>query len=133
MTAKQIPIRYIGLRPTETDHLYRSGAVFAKGKVTLVPDWAAAKLLKHTEYEDARAKPHRGEPITAERVLDAAEIEAESLEHEALDAHANIETMTRDQMAAHAMRNYGVRIDAAASKAAVTGTVRSLMQSRGGR
>ena len=133
MTAKQIPIRYIGLRPTETDHLYRSGAVFTQGKVTFVPDWAAAKLLKHTEYEDARPKSERGQPITAERVLDAAEIEAESLEHEALDAHVNIETMTRDQMAAHAMRNFGVRVDAAANKAAVTSTVRSLMQSRGGR
>lgn len=133
MTAKQIPIRYIGLRPTETDHLYRSGAVFAKGRVTMVPDWAAAKLLKHPEFEDARPKSERGQPILAERVRDAKDIEAENEEHEALDAHANIETMTRDQMAAHAMRNYGVRIDAAASKAAVTGTVRSLMQSRGGR
>lgn len=133
MTDKQIPIRYIGQRPTETDHLYRSGAVFTRGKVSLVPAWAAAKLLKHPEFEDARPKSERGQPILAERVRDAKEIEAENEEHEALDAHANIETMTRDQMAAHAMRNYGVRIDASASKASVTGTVRGLMQSRGGR
>lgn len=133
MTAKQIPIRYVGQRPTETDHLYRSGAVFTRGKVTLVPDWAAAKLLKHPEFEDARPKPERGQPILDERVRDAKDIEAENEEHEALDAHVNIETMTRDQMAAHAMRTYGVRIDASVAKAAVTTTVRSLMQSRAGR
>ena len=56
----------------------------------------------------------------------------DSLEMDQLDAHVNIANMTRDQMAAYAMRTYGVRVDSSALKADVTSSVRNLMMSRSG-
>jgi hypothetical protein len=132
-TMAKIPVRYVGLKLHESDHLYGSGVKFTRGKVSQVPDWAAASLLRHPEYEDARPKDERGLPIIARRELDRADLEMEMRELEALEAHVNLETMTRDQMASYAMRTYGVRVDPSTLKADVTSSVRTLMQQRGAR
>ncbi len=128
---KQIPIRYVGPKDSDSDHLYGSKVVFTKGKIALVPDWAAARLLQHPEFEDARPKGERGKPINAVRVPDPAELEQERMDLEQIEAHVNIEPMTRDQMAAYAMRTYGVRVDATMAKAEVTSAVRNVMALRG--
>ena len=70
--------------------------------------------------------------IEDERLARIERDRIDALEMDQLDAHVNITNMTRDQMAAYAMRTYGARVDASALKDDVTSTVRSLMMSRSG-
>ena len=129
-TTKLIPVRFIADRDTWSDHLFDSGAVFTRGKVTMVPDWAAALLLKYdTMFEDARkAGKGKGDVIVAERPRDA---ERELREMDEVEQHVRIDLMTKDQLANHAMRAFGVRIDAADLKVDVKESVRHLMRTRG--
>jgi hypothetical protein len=121
-----IPVRYVGAKRHFKDHLYGSEAVFTKGKVTKVPDWAAAQLLRHPEFEDAR-ESGKGQPIIAKREFTLAEIDRDREELDALSGHVRLDSMTIDQMTSYAMRVYGVRVEQGL-KADVTSAVRNLMQ-----
>lgn len=127
---KRIPVRFIADCDAWHDHLFDSGSVFKRGQVTMVPDWAAAKLLKFTTmFEDAR-KPGKGfgEPILAERQRD---VEKDQRELNEIEQHVRIDLMTKDQLAQHAMRAFGVRIDVSDLKVDVKESVRHLMRTRG--
>lgn len=126
-----IPVRYVGLKKRETDHLYGSNVGFLNGKVSQVPDWAAARLLAHPEFEDARPKDKQGEPIIATREMLADEEAKIREELDALQAHVNIDNMTRDQLSSYAMRTYGVNVDPTDKRDDVVSKVRSLMRARG--
>lgn len=128
MAEAHIPVRYVGLAPHTTDHLYGSKVAFSRGKVSQVPAWAAAQLLRHPEFEDARPKDTRGQPILAKREISQEELDRDLKELEALEAHVRLDTMTREQMSAYVMRTYGVRIDATGLKADVTAAARNMMQ-----
>ena len=127
---KLIPVRFIADRETWTDHLFDSGAVFKRGQVSMVPDWAAALLLKYdTMFEDARkAGKGKWDAIVAERPRD---IEKERREMDEVEQHVRIDLMTKDQLAHHAMRAFGVRIDATDLKVDVKESVRHLIRTRG--
>lgn len=86
-----------------------------------------AKKKTLTKAEIAAA-----EAAEAERLARIERDRIDALEMDQLDAHVNINLMTRDQMAAFAMRTYGVRVDASVLKADVTSAVRSIMVARSG-
>ena len=121
----RVPVRYVGADKHWKDHLYGSNVSFSRGKVSQVPDWAAVKLLKHPEFEDARPVDKRNR-IDAVRPEQAEEIE----QMQEIEGHVRLDQMTKDQMANYAMRAFGVRIDTSDLKVDVTQTVRDLARSR---
>lgn len=127
--ADKVPVRYVGNATFWRDHLYGSKMVFKRGRVTQTPPWAASRLLRHPEFEDARPVESRGQVIVAERPRELTEEQ----EIEMVDQTVRLDTMTKDQMAHFALRAFGVRLDPTDLKVDVTAKVRSLMQIRGAR
>jgi hypothetical protein len=105
----KIDIRYIGIKPEETDHLYGSGLTWKQGEVKPVDVKIARHLLMHPDvWEDARSKAARKKhPVKAE--APALTKRDKTLDHEL--PLANLAYMTKDQMAQYAARNLGQRIN----------------------
>lgn len=60
-----IPLRYVGKKDFETDHLYGTNITWRRGEVHDVPANKAALLLQHTDvWADARAtSKQKKEPV----------------------------------------------------------------------
>ena len=128
---QQVPIKYVGQRPAWTDDLYGSLVEFTRGKVSMVPGWAAAKLLRHKDlFADARKPGERDQPISEFKPVDLAQLECEMQELDEMDAHVPLHNMTNEQLGQFAMRTFGVRVDTHAAKQVVTERVRDLMRAR---
>jgi hypothetical protein len=124
-----IPIKYVGQLDTWVDHLYGSKEVFTQGKISAVPAWVAALLLEHPEFEDRRPVAQRGQRITAERPTSQPLLD-EMRELQEIDTTVRLETMTKAQLAHHALRAFGVRIDSTDPKVDVMSAVRTLNRQR---
>lgn len=131
MTTPQvrIPVRYVGAQEQWRDHLYGSDLVFRQGRVRNVPDWAAVRLLRHPEFEDARKKDEAGTPIIAGRRPVDEEAEREELQE--IAQNVRLQDMSREQLAAHAQRTFGVHLDITDPKLDVLDSVRHLGRLRG--
>jgi hypothetical protein len=124
-----IPIKYVGQQDTWQDHLYGSGETFHKGKTAQVPAWLAASLLQHPEFEDRRPAGQRSLRIVAERPVTKDPVE-EMRELQEIETQVRLDTMTKAQLATHAMRAFGVRVDLSDPKVDVIGSVRTLTRQR---
>lgn len=127
MTAAQkvptTPVRYLGPLPTFEGVLYGAKLKIAKGKVALVGIWAAMNLIRHPEFEDARSPKNR-KPLDATKPIDDDEAAQVGMVAQAI----NIDNMSRVQLVQHAIKSYGVRLDAEAPRETVVGQVRDLVK-----
>jgi hypothetical protein len=122
------PLKYVGKQRTWVDHLYGSNIKFERNKVSQVPNFAAPKLLKHPEFKDARPEGERG-PIPFEERPET-DAERELRENMFLEQHVRTDTMTREQLARHAMTGYGVLLDPKDKTVDIAAEVRGLMRRR---
>jgi hypothetical protein len=105
---KTIPIRYIGKKIEETDHLYGTGITwFGYGDVQPVPKYEAAFLLFHTDiFADDRNKADQAkDPIIPGR----PKAPYRDIDNEL--PTANLVYMTKEAMAQYHERNFRERID----------------------
>lgn len=114
-----IAIKYNGPKPY-TDHLYGSKLHWEIGDTRDdVPEHIAVKLLRHPEFEDAR------------KYKSKIKVEEQPREEvEDLPPLVNLESMTKDQLAQYAHRNFGVKLDTSVKKAELLDTVRLTMGKR---
>ena len=103
------------------DHLYGSGD-WTAGDVREVDDWTAVCLLRHDDmFSDGRHHKQRG-PIEA---TPPKPVEEEDESDQA--PLMSLDTMTKDQVAVYAKRNFGVDLPAAMRKGEMVDRVRFLM------
>ena len=112
----KIKVKYIGDRTEWRDNLYGSGGVWQHGSVCLVSADAAERLLKHPEFERADAAKRFVEP----EIPDEEEINEEP-------PLANLESMTKEQMAQYAHRNFGVVLQKKDTAESMRNTIRLQM------
>lgn len=116
-----VKVAYVGLLDVFEDHLYDSGT-WKKGVPREVEDFKAAKLLKHTEFVDARA-PSQQKPVKAvepERPEEPPEIDE-------LPPLTSLDTMTKDQLVSFAKRQFNVELPTSINKAEMIDRVRRQM------
>ena len=118
-----IAVRYIGLKDEFTDHLYNSGITWKQGEVKDVPDWAAEKLLKHSEFEDARHHKQRGKPFEVESKPVVQKEDEEKIEAPLV----SLEAMTKEALVNYAHRYFGLDIPSTVKKDEMINKVRSVM------
>lgn len=126
--ATLIPVRYTGAKFMMRDHLYGSNVIWeGEGDVQPVPAAAAIKLLKHTEFEDAR----EGKDLVPlnELVLKEPEELPEEVDDSLKAPLVDLNMMTKAQIIEYAHRYLGVELSPVAKKADLVDTVR--LQTRG--
>lgn len=118
-----IPVRYVGAKDKEVDHLYGSWVEFhGYGDVKDVPDWAAVNLLKHPEFEDARHWKAKNKPIVPEQIHEKKE------EEEKIEAPlVHLESMTKEAIGQYAHRYFGLDLPPASKKSEMINKVRAVM------
>lgn len=116
-----VKVKYVGLLDVFEDHLYNTGS-WEKDKARDVEDFEAMQLLRHPEFEDARHHTQRGKPIEA--VVPDKE---DNVEEDQLPTLKPLEAMTKEQLAVHAKRSFGVDVPTDLLKADMVGRIRNLM------
>lgn len=103
------------------DNLYGSGE-WSADDVRDVDEWTAVCLLKHPEFLDARHHKQRGEIDAKPPVIkDKEEDENE------LAPLVQIDSMTKEQVAVFAKRQFGIDLPAGLKKGEMVDKVRFLM------
>lgn len=103
------------------DHLYGSGH-WVVGEAREVDDWTAVCLLKHTEFTDAR-------PLKLQKDLDATAPVVKEPEEETTELAplVQIDSMTKEQVAVFAKRQFGIDLPGSLKKGEMVEKVRFLM------
>ena len=112
----KIKVKYIGGRTEWQDNLYGSGGVWQQGSVCLIDADAAERLLRHPEFERADNAKKFAEPEPAK--------ENELVEEPPL---ANLDSMTKEQLAQYAHRNFGVVLQKKDTAESMRNTIRLQM------
>lgn len=119
-----VPIKYVGLRDTYSDHLYGSGVTWVQGEVQPVRAEVALLLLRHPEFKDARKD--RSKPIDTapgSRYDD----KPEDTEFGELPPLRDLSTLTKEQLGVFAKRNFGIDLDQGEKKEQLVERARQLM------
>lgn len=131
IAAKTVHIMYIGQRPVWADDKHGSGMKFERNKSVPTPAWLAILLLRSVDFQDMRSKTEQARPIDATRPpMTKLDMERETDDLDQIDQAVQLHTLTKAQMAAYAMRAFGVRVDPSGLKDDVTDSVRNLMRGR---
>ncbi|WP_425221702.1 RyR domain-containing protein [Pseudomonas sp.] len=121
----QVGVKYIGRKPTFTDHLYGTGLTFERNQVRYMPTDIGRKFLRHADQFKAAAAvaiPAADEPAADESADDTAELlakakakqELEQKDETALqDVRQQIGLMTKKALTDYAMNNYRQKLDQA--------------------
>jgi hypothetical protein len=129
-TPKTVPLRYVGKKPSEVDHIYGTGIQWIKGisDVQEVPEDKAPFLLAHPDvWADARTEKQREKrPIPA--------VERQSLQvndpapHHILLPDINTMTATRDELRDYAHRHFGIELAEKATQETLRNDLERLMK-----
>ena len=103
-----VPVKYVGLKDEEVDHIYGSWVTWKRGEIQEVEDYVAMQLIKHPEFEDARHHKQKTKPI--EGVIPERQVE-EIKDEDLPPLVHSMESMTKDQIAQYARRNFGVQVE----------------------
>jgi hypothetical protein len=100
----QIPVRYIGHRPTYKDGAYGTGIMFTKGKSEFVPADKAALLLTHKDVYEPGDASECGEPVIDKKATDDSDDPVQM-------AHDAIAISGKEALEAYARVHFGVELD----------------------
>jgi hypothetical protein len=100
----QVPVRYIGHRPTYKEGAYGTGIIFTKGKSEFVPAKEAALLLKHTDVYQPGDASECGQVVVDRKTTDDSDDPAQV----ARDA---IAVSGKEALTAYARVHFGVELD----------------------
>jgi hypothetical protein len=122
--AGQIPVEYIGRRPTYTDHLYGTGLVFEKGQVRNLPSELARKFLRHGdqfaenvaregEQQIVQASAAPDQDDTAAKLAEAQKLQEleRDKESQLQDLKVQVNAMTKTALGQYALTNYQQKLD----------------------
>lgn len=100
-----VPIKYIGKRPTNKDVPYGTLIEWEHGETKMVPAEAAAKMLKHKDVYALGKKSKDLAPAPAEPVKDSDEMTEEELIREAV-----MQIDRKDSLIQFAKQNFSIDI-----------------------
>ena len=119
MADKLVPIIYVGGKPEWKDHLYKTGLVFKKDEITLVPGYAYERFLTHPEFKDGRIGKMKA------REVDTTQPQVEVEKDEA--PLVNLEAMSKENLAMYAKRNFNLELQMKYKKSELIETIRRQM------
>lgn len=142
-------LEYVGLKDSETDHLYGTNLTWlGKGSTHDVPDEAGAKMLRHPDvWQLAAEQPAAPAPTPAPTPAPAVDPEKQLTpkeqsaieEHKALEVEdmdpglhqVNLQTMDKLALRQYAMRAFGKEFSPETTRNQLLSEVRSLQVQQG--